>query len=386
MSALTTIDRPRLLMSARDPSTAIAFERVIAENARSGMFEIKILASGVAMAQLASISGVPSLDVVSVDASTGKKSETALTREIMARWQPDLCLSGVSGPDHGIDEILISEAAHHQIKSYVFQSYWGDLNPKSIPFLDSVLVVDRFAADVTASKTSAKIVIVGSPQYDTVRDIDIEDHRQVFKSAVRSEPQHPVVAVMGQPLEDYAGYFRTFEVLADAIQGIQGIQPVIAFRNHPKESLRSVEQILNVFHDRGLIVADTADLTLNNILCGADLVATPFSTTGVDLQMLNRVSDTPLATTCYMMFEPELVDVFQRLSGLDAIPNSDPTLAACLTDRATIAADVQLALSQEARNARWHAIHETFLMPGGGAARLLSTLANEGLKRQAKSS
>jgi len=361
-------------MSARDPSTAIAFEKVIEENARSRIFEITVLASGVAFTQLANLLNVRDLDLVDVDASKGEHSETTFIRNIFDSWKPELCLSGVSGPDHGIDEALIREAWGQGIRSFVFQSYWGDLNPKAIPFLDTILVVDNFAADVTASKTSAKIIIVGSPQYDDIGEIDIHRHQQFFRTTTVALPEQPMIAVMGQPLEDYSGYFRTFEKFADAVRGLQ---PIIVFRNHPKETDRSVIQTLEIFRARGLVLADCADLTLDDILCGVDLVATPFSTTGVDLQMLNRVSAAPLASTCYMMFEPELVDVFRGLSGLEAIPNSDQSIAVCLNDPVTIADEVQLALSDTARNARWQAIHETFLMPGGGAARILSALTLE---------
>lgn len=369
MPSLATTRRPRLLVSGRDPSTAIAFEHVIKENSRSQAFEIRGLASGVAFFRLSSLLGPQHL--IEVSSPTHEEAATKLIHQLFDDWRPDLCLAGVSGPDHGIDEIMVREAKAQGISSFVFQSYWGDLNPLTIPFLNKILVIDQFAADVTASKCAAEIFVVGSPQYDSLGDLKPQQHRQAFNSAIRRSPAQPVIAIMGQPLEDYTGYFPTFEMFASAVKVLN---PLIFLRNHPKETDNSKARTRAVFNECGLSVIESSELLLEDILCGADLVATPFSTSCFDLQMINRVSEFPLASACYMMFNPDLAETFRHLSGLRSIPNSDHSVATCLTDPSTILEDVQHALAPTVQQARWQTIRRTFVMPGGGARRILSTL------------
>lgn len=162
----------KLLITARDPATALSFEKLIPELLESGRFELRVLCQEPAFQMLQPFVPADTLYAIPKD-EFALVLEDAFLRNQFESFQPDAVLTGISGPDTGIDEAVLHYAATHDIHSYALQSFWGDMNQASGALPDTAFVMDDEAIRITHERyPDIENVAIGSIKHIDYRAYD----------------------------------------------------------------------------------------------------------------------------------------------------------------------------------------------------------------------
>ena len=85
-------------------------------------------------------------------------------------------------------------------------------------------------------------------------------------------------------------------------------------------------------------------------LCGAPVVASCYSSCGLDLAYLNRASPEPLGGVLCVMIEPDLHRYYRDYSGLDALPLVELGLAGEVTEPGAVKEAIMRVSGREWRH------------------------------------
>ena len=295
-----------ILVSARDPSAALALVPVVRHLAGLSTVTVHVVAQNPAY----EIFQKESLNVVQVQSAPlnhrddgGAAELLAEAREILDKVQPDVLLAGLSSPGIGIDEALLAHAG--DIPSYSIQDPPGYI----VPGFDSRARTQFVAGiDFLESEETARCIDIGPPQVERYRALHPEQLAQQWRQAMGC---HGTTAVLfGQPLNQEPGYRNSLCAAVSALRDLA--DPVIdhvVYRVHPKENKVDRANTLAALNDAaGTIVhEDPLALAVEGPLCGCDLVISCYSTISTDLIYLNRVAKDPLGGAVHLLFEADMV-------------------------------------------------------------------------------
>ena len=322
----------KLLITARDPATAVSFEKLIPTLLADDRFTIRVLCQQPAyqilsplMDDAAKAESMP-LELIEVDADEfSQVLEDDFLRAQFAEFQPDAVLTGISGPDTGVDEAVLHYARKHDIDSYALQSFWGDMNQASGAIPDTAFVLDDEAVSITAKRyPQVESIAIGSIKHIDYQDYDPLKARALHRPSLADfdtqETAPVILGFYGQPILEIPGYFETIEALARQLSKWQ--RPFrLMYRPHPKETDELREKTLSEFRqalgDR-VFVDEFVDIKDSLVVC--DLVLSAFSTCGFDNLYLNEMAPQPFNSSVYLWFEPELIAWWQDYSHLKEMP------------------------------------------------------------------
>lgn len=324
----------KLLITARDPATAVSFERLIPTLMSDDRFTIRVLCQPPACQIFAPLveayaSAAKPLTLVEMPADEFTQViEDDFLRNQFTGFAPDAVLTGISGPDTGVDEAVLHYAREHGIDSYALQSFWGDMNQASGAIPDTAFVLDDEAMRITQRRyPQVESIAIGSIKhidyqyYDPISARASHRPNLVDFSNEKNTGNEPVVlGFYGQPILEIPGYFATIEALTRQLSKWQ--RPFkLMYRPHPKESDELRHKTLSLFQEafgEDVFLDNFNDIKDSLVVC--DLVLSAFSTCGFDNLYLNEMAPEAFNSSVYLWFEPELIAWWQEYSHLQEMP------------------------------------------------------------------
>lgn len=318
------MDKIKLLISARDPATAYAFKILIDELILDVRFDVYVVAQAPAYEIL---SELDHNILIKVDDFGGEIEPLFMyTKEMVRQVQPDIVLTGISGPDLGIDEVLLSVVDKSDIRTFSLQSYWGDLNEGIGCYANTIFVLDDFAAELTRERIKAECIVVGSLKHQDYKEINVPEMRAGYRNNIGATDEQVIICFFGQPLIEYEWYKKTILEFAVSCQKVMG-NAILVYRAHPKETVESREWTMNVLKNKTSRFIYDHEKDIETVLAGCDTVVSCFSTCGYDLQQLMYASDYAPAVPLYLFYNPDLRSWYKEYCKLNELPLTKFNLA-----------------------------------------------------------
>jgi len=362
----------RLLMSARDPGTALHLGPVALLAAREDDIELTVAASPPAFEALAAIPGltVRPFSVAPVQSAGEAGPLLDGARALLDDVRPDAVLVGLSGPGAGIDEALA--ACADGIPTFLFQDFWGDLNTLlGSPNL-TVLALDPEAVRITRSRHGLGAVAVGAPGYERFAELDTDRLAACARRELELGDGAPLLTVCGQPLWEVDGYASTLRSVGRAAR--EAGLPTVAWRPHPKESPQQRARGAELLGSDGAVVLDAHAPSLESLLATSDVLCSAFSNCGADLVHLGRAATSPLGSVVFALFEPGLRDQYRRWTGLDDLPLTTAGLARTARRVQDLPGALRRAAQPDERRTMWERAARQLPDPAGAARRVLACI------------
>lgn len=139
---MTRVRKKSVLLGCRDAGSAYNLVEAVKFHRYKPRFDIQIFCQSPAY----EIFKREGLDPIHVEPAVNDRA-LSLARKIIQQVKPDAILTGVSGPDIGIDEALIASSQHDN--TYVFQDFWGYINRSSKHYAKHYFVIDKEAKRLT---------------------------------------------------------------------------------------------------------------------------------------------------------------------------------------------------------------------------------------------
>lgn len=301
-------DEFRLLISARDAGAAHHLAPVMRLAMRDPAVQPVLVASEPALGILRALA-LP-VQAVAVD---GTAQLQALAHQLLEAYRPHAVLTGLSGPDRGIDEALLAAA---RVPTFALQDFWGDVNAAFGRFAMTYLVRDALAADLTLQRSGSAALVVGStPQQRLPGGTRQRLWRRRLRAREHLRRRQPLLLLCGQPLWDRPGYRQT---LIDTLQQLPSGRLLV--RPHPRENAADRRRLRLLLGRHCRIRWHFSRTPLNVELAAADLVLSAFSNTGLDRALLNLVAPTAAGVPVYLLHDRQLRTLFHDWTGLRRHP------------------------------------------------------------------
>ena len=341
-----------LLITARDPATALSFEKLLPDLISHKDFCCRIVCQAPATSILVNFKG--QLDWVEV--SNAELESSTFLQQQFNDFKPDLVLTGISGPDTGIDETTLLWAEQQGVYSFALQSFWGDINQACQAIPNTAFVLDDEAKRITSKRyPQINTIPIGS-----IKHIDYH-HFNALKQREASYPplaifdsEHIVLGFYGQPILEVPGYFKTIEGLVRQLQKWDKNFQLI-YRPHPKESETLKNKTMALFQQAfGEKATFDKQKDIKHSLVVCDLVLSAFSTCGFDALYLNEMAEKPFNTSVYLWFEPELIQWWQDYSQLKEIPLVSEDLLLLVDKEEALIPILEQGLLEPVKQRFWH--------------------------------
>jgi hypothetical protein len=310
--------RIQLLLSAHDPAAADAITRVVEVANCDKRFKCKVIAHGPAVEifRKANVS-VQSIDAPRVQSSIedNTKHLLMLASNLIDEYNPDVIITGLSGPDAGIDEALAA-VGKGRVPVFALQDFWGDVNPVFDVSADYFLVADSFAANITKQKINAEVIEVGMPRYSKLSDLP---ERELCRNQLGFKDKSISFIWFGQPLWKQVSYEQTLVLLADVLTTIKD-DINFMYRPHPRENYEEIQKAQNIFND---ILIDTSiheEMDNRYLFVSGDIVASAYSMIAMDIIQFQRQHSCRLASPMYFFGDNILMKNYYDYTGLDCLP------------------------------------------------------------------
>lgn len=349
---------PHLLISARDPGAAAHLAMVARAATASGDWRVSVLAAPPGDAAFARLAVPHRLLHASGDAL-----DSAVQRQLAA-LQPDLILTGLSGPDRGLDEAL--QAAAGDRPCYLFQDYWGDLNPATPPGV-RLLCLDAAAVAHTRSRHQRAARAVGSPAHDGWPAP--RPARRRLRHRLGQPNGETLTLLCDQPLWRQPGYALT---LARAIRQLRHGRLLI--RPHPRSGRNDRLRLRRLLRLARIPARWDASAALPDCIAAADRLLSVFSNCAFDAANCNARPGHPGTVAINLLGHPALRRFYRGCSGFERTPLAAAGLALDNDRQARLGADLRRA-ARPALRARLRGNARRQLAPAGAARALLRLLA-----------
>lgn len=318
----------KLLITARDPATAVSWQILVPYLLEHTHFQIKLLlqepAIEILQQSLLANGGVniADIDLEKFAPQANLEAKMHKVKGVFHDFQPDAVLTGISGPDIGVDEATLKVAEEHNIPSYALQSFWGDINQATGALPNTAFVLDDEAKHITAQRyPTIQSVPIGSIKHVDFKNYDsLAIRKSKRPSLVDFANNEVLVSFYGQPILDIKGYFATIEALVRQLKNWH--RPFkIMYRPHPKESGELKSKTWDLFEKAfaDKVFWDETESLIES-LCVSDLVVSAFSTCGFDSLYLNEMASKAFNSSVYLWFDTDLINWWQDYSGLEEMP------------------------------------------------------------------
>lgn len=352
----------QLLISARDPGAAAQLGSVARRAMADPAWQVMVLAAPPADRVLTALR-VPCQRVT----AQGEALHEQL-RALLATLRPDAVLTGLSGPDRGLDEALL--AAAEGLPRYLFQDYWGDLNPATPPGVQ-ILCLDTAGVAQTRARHGRPARAVGSPAHD---------HWPAPRIARRRLQQHhrlrrdlPVIGLCDQPLWQQPGYADTLRRTLRALPPGQ-----LLVRPHPRTPWPDRLRLRRLLRQAGAgrRVVWSARSPLPDFVAACDLLLSAYSSCALDAAQYNRRAGHPGTVALNLLCDARLYRHYRAATGFDRTPLADSGLALDQYRHGNLAWRLAAALAPGQRRRLRRAARRT-LPAGDAAAAVLALLATD---------
>ena len=312
--------RPRLLISASDQAAADAIRPIVHAARRHGI-EHRVVAGEPAHGRLRKASIEADLfehcRIADPQTREARNLVSAASR-LIAKYQPDAVLVGLSGPDAGLDEALLM-AADGQLPTYAVQDFWGDVNTVMPARPGVFFVVDDYAAELTGRRVRSDIHVVGALRYVDYGEFAPDQMRTRARSQLGLANGRMLIGIFTQALWHIDGYGAQWKTLIALLAGID-CPPTALVRRHPRDTEEQALTIRNMLGSAGIASVDASGLTIEQAICACDVVCSAFSSVATDLCYLQRYAQRPLGTPLLLLFASDLRRHFEGQCGFATHP------------------------------------------------------------------
>jgi hypothetical protein len=342
--------RKRILLSARDPGAAHQISIIGKTLAEDKRYNILAIASDATL-EIFKNNGLSAkcVDILSTTKRSGTEVDILMQEatSIINDFSPDAILVGLSGPDSGIDEALVTCAG--SCPTYAIQDYWGDVNYGFGSLPDTYLVIDEEAKRLTLKKVNARVLVVGRPY-----KFDFDDNEYYGTPAIDSEnnDENNVLMFAGQPLWHIDGYSRTLIKFATAISESQTFNSFI-YRPHPKEADYEYNKILELCRNLNVGVSIDKNGLLDRAILASSAIVSCYSSCGYDVCYANINSNKPLAGVVYLMFDDQIISYYEKHTHLTELPHSQSGVFVTVENSLEIAKTIEIASDTQWREKAW---------------------------------
>lgn len=340
----------KLLITARDPATAVSFQKLIPELKNDCRFSIYIVAQSPAYEILKEVDS----DVEPFLPEKSFELKQKKIAELMRNFHPQAVLCGISGPDLGVDEATLKVAQDRSIPSYALQNFWGDMNQLSGATPDHAFVLDDEAIILTQNRyPGVRCTPIGSIKHADFSQYNALEIRKAKRERLLNQGEI-LIGFYGQPILEIEGYFETIEAMTRQLKLWQ--KPFkLLYRPHPKESEELFVKTKTLFQQAfadNLSIDNEKEIV--NSLCACDLVVSAFSTCGFDNLYLNEISAEPFNCSIYLWFEPNLIQWWRDYSGLSQMPLVEEGLLLSPESENEILSIFDKGLKSSTQKELWH--------------------------------
>lgn len=341
--------RIKLLVTARDPATAVSFQILIPKLVSHPNFEICVLAQQPAASILQNVGS----KVIEFKPEASFDLKIKKAEQVIRTFQPDALLTGISGPDLGVDEAALKVAEQMCVESYALQSFWGDINQVSGAVPHNAFVLDDEAIRLTKQRyPQIRCIPIGSIKHAEFKEYDVLALRQEKRQDLLDQ-NAVIIGFYGQPILEIKGYFETIEAMVKQLTAWQRSFRLI-YRPHPKESEELFSKTLQLFKEAfGDSVWVDTEQDIVSSLIKTDLVVSVFSTCGFDNLYLNEISETPFNSSVYLWFEKDMIKWWQDYSGLTDMPLISEGLLLSVDKEANMLDVFEQGLTNHTRHQLW---------------------------------
>jgi len=364
----------RLLVSARDVAAALHLAEVVRAARTDRRFEVTLVAQEPALGHFVAAG----LDAHPVKPCAAKALESdealellGIARRLLDDTKPDVVLAGLSTPfDAGIDEALLAEA---QVRTLLFQDFWGEQNLILGRGAATVLSIDAEAARRNRIRFGTESIVVGSPRHAAYARIDLTGVRNRMRSHARTGDR-PVFGFFGQALHRLEGYARTVQGFIDAVAAVRP-QPFVFVRPHPRETADHRARTAALFRDAPFptVIDDSGPVETTLVAC--DVVCSLFSTCTYDTAYLNRFSREPVAVPISMLFDAQIAAYMRQHVNFETFPYHTAGIVRAVYDEASLLHTLQGATEERTRREVWKAANDFLPDPKDAPARILDRVA-----------
>ena len=338
----------RVLVSARDAGAAHqnrAFVDACLRQRRRFEFEVLLQAPAL------EIFGGCSAQMRPVDGPVALHSLVASTFD---KFKPDFVLIGLSAFGDGVDEAVLWYAKRHGIPSGAIQDYWGylgNLGTKVYP--DVFFVLDEKAKQLTSQRTrgAAHIEVTGSPKHEAYRS-RVEAWRQRDRNQTGAGQR---VVFFLQP-RGVPGLIENVALFLGALDQVD-LPVSAAIMLHPSDTNESFLAGL-LSSSRTAIKVIVANQNVEVELGRADVVATCFSTVGLDHNYMQLYSAQALGSLLYLTAGERIKAFMREVIGSETVPGADMGMGASFDSAEGLAPPIPQALSDDRERKRYRrAVH-----------------------------
>ena len=291
---------------------------------------------------------------------------------LMDNIAPDLLLTGLSGPDLGIDEALLKAARTPH--TYTLQDYEGWVVSGFNRPARTYLVADNSSAEITRRKGVQRIQVVGWLAYTRFHTLDVACLRRAGRAVIQIDA--PTLAVFGQTI-DVPGYREALAGLGHAVRNLSRPLHVI-YRPHPRQTVAQADNDKAVLRRAmGGEIADCPDMDVLTLMAACDVVASCFSSVGMDFAAMNAISPKPLGAPLFLMTQPDLRALHQRDSGFEIPWAARQGAALAAQNEEEIPGILASALDAKTSSNLWSTARRVIHIPRAGGNSVISSMLED---------
>jgi hypothetical protein len=228
-------------------------------------------------------------------------------RSCLNALEPVILVTGQSSMGFGVDEIFIYVARTFKphIVTFTFFDFWGGLNSLGGTHADHLLVMDEFAAKLTAPGRQCQIHVVGSPKHEVSIQVNVEEIRRQGRIALHLAPETLAITFFAQTAK-IAGYLDNFACLVATLSDMERQDFKFIIKAHPKEP-EETGKLVECARRKGLVPLVVTDPAENlKLLAASDIITLCSSSICLDHAYLSGSAAAPIGCVIYLAVGEEI--------------------------------------------------------------------------------
>ena len=348
--------KSKIVFTSRDPGAAGQLLPIIEQVKKEGRLIPYVVASGAAL-EIITAAGHNCIPFEGEVASAYNQHDYPLqpakaqvralidqARDCLDTLEPVLLVTGQSAMGFGVDEIFmyVSRTFKPYISTFTFFDFWGGLNSLGGTHADHLLVIDEFAAKLTAPGRQCQIHVVGSPKHEVSGRVNVAEIRRQGRIALGLDHDTLAISFFAQSSK-IAGYLDNFACLIAALSNMKRKNLKFIIKAHPKEP-EETGKLLAYARSKGLVPLVFTDPAENlKLLAVSDIIALCTSLICLDHAYLSSSAATPIGCVIYLAVGEEIKAYMRENYGFVRNPLVQKGLgymAETETDLARLLADI----------------------------------------------
>ncbi len=264
--------------------------------------------------------------------------------------KPNLILTGISGPDYGVDEICIQLSKELNLRNtFSLQSYWGDINTHFKEKPNNFFVIDKYAADITRERSpQSKIFITGNQQSKNWIDHNWVESRKNFKDKFGLDENKKIITFFSQPLCRYSFYWDTI-INFLCILSKEFKEYTLIVKAHPKDENTFESKISQLCNSLNIDFIFLKEENILELISASNLTVSLYSTACYTSQIMLSKSIKPFTIPVYLFFNEEFKKFYRKTCFFYEIPMSNKNKSVIINSVDNIEKLLKLSLNTNFR-------------------------------------